>query len=84
MPGIPAERPLGRSPRLSGFFAGLPAYLGGKRRLCPLIFAVIQEFLPRDRWAESCGVPILQPYLEGRAGQPSGPRLKSPVRLRVG
>jgi D12 class N6 adenine-specific DNA methyltransferase len=41
------------------FFNALPAYFGGKRRLCPLIFALLAEFLPRERWADSA---FLDPF----------------------
>ena len=34
-------------------FRALPAYLGGKRRLCPLVFAALAELLPRERWGDS-------------------------------
>ncbi|MPZ23596.1 MAG: hypothetical protein GEU28_08625 [Dehalococcoidia bacterium] len=37
----------------SGFLDATPAYLGNKRRLCPLIFALIEEQLPRQSWAAS-------------------------------
>ncbi len=32
------------------FFAALPPYLGGKRRLCPVIFREIDRLLPRRHW----------------------------------
>ena len=32
------------------FFRGLPAYLGGKRRFCPLLFSLLAEHLPRADW----------------------------------
>jgi D12 class N6 adenine-specific DNA methyltransferase len=35
------------------FFAALLPYLGGKRRLAPLIFAVLNESLGREQWSES-------------------------------
>lgn len=35
------------------FFHALPAYFGGKRRLAGLIFALIADVLPRERWRES-------------------------------
>jgi hypothetical protein len=43
-------------------FRGLPAYLGGKRRLCPLIFATLVAHLPRESWAES---RFLDPFSGG-------------------
>lgn len=38
-------------------FDALPAYLGGKRRLAPLILASVARVLPRERWAT--GAPRL-------------------------
>ncbi len=38
--------------RLRMFKALLP-YYGGKRRLCPIIFKKISEYLPREKWLES-------------------------------
>ena len=35
---------------LPSYFRALPPYLGGKRRLCPLIFSLVQRFVPRERW----------------------------------
>ncbi len=46
------------------FFAALPAYLGGKRRLCPLIFAILAELLPREAWATGL---FLDPFSGGGA-----------------
>ena len=43
-------------------FRALPAYLGGKRRLCPIIFALLGEFLPRERWRASM---FLDPFCGG-------------------
>ena len=34
------------------FFAALFPYLGGKRRLCPLIFREIDKLLPRRHWRD--------------------------------
>ena len=34
------------------FFAALFPYLGGKRRLCPLIFREIDRLLPRRHWRD--------------------------------
>jgi hypothetical protein len=45
-------------------FRALPPYLGGKRRLCPLIFAAIASAVPRDRWAT---MRFLDPFLGGGA-----------------
>lgn len=44
------------------FFAALPPYLGGKRRLCPLIFREIDRLLPRRHWA---GRTFLDGFLGG-------------------
>jgi adenine-specific DNA methylase len=33
-------------------WSALPPYLGGKRRLCPVIFREIDRILPRKRWLE--------------------------------
>ena len=38
-------------PQLPPFFQALPPYLGGKRRLCPLIFAALAELVPRSEWS---------------------------------
>ncbi len=46
------------------FFRALPAYLGGKRRLCPLIFSLIAEQLPRRQWPDST---LLDPFSGGGA-----------------
>ena len=69
------------------FFASLPAYLGGKRRLCRLIFALLASEIPTDRWP---GLTLVDPFLGGGAvslsakahglsvvcnDRPSGPRL---------
>ena len=32
------------------FFDALPAYLGGKRKLAPLIFALLTRHLPSSDW----------------------------------
>lgn len=45
-------------------FRALPAYLGGKRRLCPLIFALLGESLPRGRWPNSV---FVDPFSGGGA-----------------
>ena len=46
------------------FFRALPAYLGGKRRLCPLIFSLIAAQVPRQRWADAT---LLDPFSGGGA-----------------
>ena len=40
----------------------LPAYLGGKRRLAPLIFALLASRVPRCGWAK---LPFVDPFLGG-------------------
>lgn len=44
-----ADRPVRAHPK---FFDALPPYLGGKRRLCPLIFALVAEQIPRHNWSQ--------------------------------
>jgi adenine-specific DNA-methyltransferase len=39
-----------RSRKKLSFLAALPPYLGGKRRLCPIIFREIDRILPRRCW----------------------------------
>ena len=46
------------------FFHGLPAYLGGKRRFCPLLFSLLAEHLPRADWQTS---RFLDPFSGGGA-----------------
>ena len=46
------------------FFHGLPAYLGGKRRFCPLLFTLLAEHLPRAVWQTS---RFLDPFSGGGA-----------------
>src|SRR5688572_27170087 len=50
-----------RSRRLA-LWGALPPYLGGKRRLCPLIFREIDRVLPRRHWA---GLTFLDGFLGG-------------------
>ena len=50
-----------REPR---YVRALPAYPGGKRRLLPAIFGLIDEALPDDRWPEST---LADPFLGGGA-----------------
>jgi len=45
-----------------GRFSALPAYLGGKRRLCRLIFALLATSVPRERWPS---LTLLDPFLGG-------------------
>lgn len=51
-----------RSRRKLAFFGGLFPYLGGKRRLCPIIFREIDALLPRRHWA---GRTFLDGFLGG-------------------
>ena len=51
-------------PRPPAFFHALPPYLGGKRRLCALIFALLAEVLPRREWR---GTTFLDPMCGGGA-----------------
>jgi len=51
-----------RSRRKLAFFGALFPYLGGKRRLCPLIFREIDRLLPRRHWA---GRTFLDGFLGG-------------------
>ena len=51
-------------PRAPAFFQALPPYLGGKRRLCPLIFAALAEVVPRKEWP---GTTFLDPMCGGGA-----------------
>jgi hypothetical protein len=37
--------------RKLALWSALPPYLGGKRRLCPLIFREVDRILPRARWS---------------------------------
>ena len=46
------------------FERALPAYLGGKRRLAPLIISLLAEAVPRDRWT---GLTFLDPCCGGGA-----------------
>jgi len=43
-------------------WSALPPYLGGKRRLCPLIFREIDRIVPRRRWS---GLTFLDAFLGG-------------------
>ncbi len=45
-----------RSRRLS-LWRALPPYLGGKRRLCPLIFRKVDRILPRRDWLAAKDLP---------------------------
>ncbi len=50
-----------RSRKLA-FWSALPPYLGGKRRLCPLIFREVDRILPRRHWP---GLTLLDGFLGG-------------------
>ncbi len=51
-----------RSRKKLSFLGALPPYLGGKRRLCPLIFREIHRLLPRRLWP---GLVFLDAFLGG-------------------
>jgi len=44
------------------FLRALPAYLGGKRRLCPVIFTLLDQAVERGRWR---GITFVDPFLGG-------------------
>ncbi|MEP7028436.1 MAG: hypothetical protein ABI960_07565, partial [Candidatus Eisenbacteria bacterium] len=43
---------MGKTPshRKLALWSALPPYLGGKRRLCPLIFREVDRIVPRRHW----------------------------------
>ena len=43
-------------------WSALPPYLGGKRKLCPIIFREIDRIVPRSRWSE---LMLLDAFLGG-------------------
>jgi len=51
-----------RTRRKLSMWSALPPYLGGKRRLCPLIFREIDRLVPRRRWPE---ITFLDAFLGG-------------------
>src|SRR5258706_10476871 len=51
-----------KSRRKLSVFGALPPYLGGKRRLAPLIFREIDRIVPRRRWRE---LTFLDAFLGG-------------------
>jgi adenine-specific DNA-methyltransferase len=53
---------MSRSRRKLSMWGALPPYLGGKRRLCPIIFREIDRVLPRRLWA---GRTFLDGFLGG-------------------
>lgn len=48
--------------RRQAYWTALPPYLGGKRRLCPIIFREIDRVLPREHWH---GLTLLDGFLGG-------------------
>src|SRR5437867_8756158 len=50
------------SPRRLRMWSALYPYLGGKRRLCPLIFREIDRVVPRRLWS---GLTFLDAFLGG-------------------
>ncbi len=53
---------LGDGVRRRDAFHALPPYLGGKRRLCPIIFREIDRVIPREHWH---GLNFLDSFLGG-------------------
>ena len=53
-----------RKPHTLHFLDALPPYLGGKRRLSPLIFAALSDTLPRSKWH---GARLADPFCGGGA-----------------
>ena len=51
-----------RSRKKLSIWSALPPYLGGKRRLCPLIFREIDRIVPRRRWPD---LTLLDAFLGG-------------------
>ena len=51
-----------RSRKRLSMWSALPPYLGGKRRLCPLIFREIDRIVPRRRWRD---LTFLDAFLGG-------------------
>jgi adenine-specific DNA methylase len=51
-----------RSRKKLSLWSALPPYLGGKRRLCPLIFREVDRIIPRRKWAE---LTFLDAFLGG-------------------
>ena len=51
-----------RSRRKLSMWSSLPPYLGGKRRLCPVIFREIDRVVPRRLWE---GMTFLDAFLGG-------------------
>jgi len=57
---MPARNRPGR--RKLSLWSALPPYLGGKRRLCPVIFREVDRLVPRRTWANLC---FLDAFLGG-------------------
>src|SRR5215471_5703347 len=55
---------MARRNRKLGMWGALPAYLGGKRRLCSTIFREVDRILPRENWP---GLTFLDAFLGGGA-----------------
>ena len=51
-----------RSRKKLSLWSALPPYLGGKRRLCPLIFREVDRIVPRRRWRD---LTFLDAFLGG-------------------
>lgn len=51
-------------PKQPSILNALPAYQGGKRRLSSLIFATLQDVVPRDAWTS---LEVLDPFCGGGA-----------------
>ena len=51
-----------RGRRRISIWTALPPYLGGKRRLCPIIFRELDKVLPRRRWP---GMTFVDAFLGG-------------------
>ena len=47
---------------MEDYYQALPAYFGGKRRLSPLVFSLLQELVPQQSWP---GMQLLDPFLGG-------------------
>ncbi len=47
---------------MESYFSALPAYLGGKRKLAPIIFALLDTRVPRSSWR---GMTFVDPFLGG-------------------
>ena len=53
---------ISKSRKKLAMWSALPGYLGGKRRLCPLIFRELDRILPRRLWS---GMTFLDGFLGG-------------------